>query len=342
MSDSSAAAAAAASSQTTLRLGTRGSVLAKTQSQLIADELEKRNPGLAVELVVVKTSGDAITDRPLHAFGGKGLFTKEIELALLERHVDFAVHSFKDVPVTMPLVDQSGLSIVATPEREEPWDVVVFPTARDEDDEGTRGGAGGFAETRVLSKLPNGARVGTGSLRRRSQLLAARPDLRIELIRGNIDTRLKKLANDEFDAILLAFAGLHRAGMFDAGRMFMLSGEEMLPAPGQGALALQCRKDDARTTELLMGLNDPKTATCVAAERELVKALQGDCHSPIAAVAQVKARRLTLAAAVGARDGNPPVVRASADAPLKSPQVAISAVFDELSRQGAQKLLVGG
>lgn len=318
---------AASSSQMSLRLGTRGSVLAKTQSQLIADELEKRNPGLVVELVVVKTSGDAITDRPLHAFGGKGLFTKEIELALLDERVDFAVHSFKDVPVTMPLVDQSRLSIVATPKREDPSDVLVFPTARDQ------GGS--------IDQLLRGARIGTGSLRRRCQLLALRPDLQIELIRGNIDTRLKKLANDEFDAILLAYAGLHRAGMFDAGRMFMLGDDQMVPAPGQGALALQCRKDDVRTTELLMGLNDGETSACVAAERALVTALQGDCHSPIAAVARVKRNRLHLAAAVGARDGNPPVIRASADAPLKSPHAAIGAVFDELSRQGAQKLLAG-
>jgi hydroxymethylbilane synthase len=312
---------------TTLRLGTRGSVLAKTQSQLIADELEKRHHGLAVELVVVKTSGDAITDRPLHEHGGKGLFTKEIELALLDGRIDFAVHSFKDVPVTMPLVDQSELSIVATPEREDPSDVLVFPTARED------GGS--------IDQLSRGARVGTGSLRRRCQLLAIRPDLRIELIRGNIDTRLKKLANDEFDAIILAYAGLHRAGMFDAARMFTLGDDQMVPAPGQGALALQCRKDDRRTTDLLMELNDAETAACVAAERALVKELQGDCHSPIAAVARVKGRRMTLTAAVGARDGNPPVVRASADAPLKSPQEAIKKVFDELSRQGVQKLLAG-
>jgi hydroxymethylbilane synthase len=318
---------------TTLRLGTRGSVLAKTQSQLIADELEKRNPGLAVELIVVKTSGDAITDRPLHEFGGKGLFTKEIELALLEGRVDFAVHSFKDVPVTMPLVDQAGLSLVATPEREDPSDVIVFPEAIDGDDGVAQG----------LSRLRQGARVGTGSLRRRAQLAAHRPDLQLESIRGNIDTRLRKLANDEFDAIVLAYAGLHRAGLFDAGRMFPLSDDEMLPAPGQGALALQCRKDDARTSALLMGINDPDTAVCVAAERALVTALQGDCHSPIAALARLNdARtRLTLSAAVGAREGNPPVIRAQADAPVASPQDAVKAVYEALAKQGVEKLLAG-
>jgi hydroxymethylbilane synthase len=317
---------------TTLRLGTRGSVLAKTQSQLIADELEKRHHGLAVELVVVKTSGDTITDRPLHEHGGKGLFTKEIELALLEGRVDFAVHSYKDVPVTMPLVDQHSLSLVATPEREDPWDVIVFPEARDDD---------GETPVLALSRLPQGARVGTGSLRRRCQLLARRPDLKIELIRGNIDTRLRKLANDEFDAIILAYAGLHRAGLFDAARMFTLTADEMLPAPGQGALALQCRKDDARTTELLMGLNDEKAAVCVAAERAMVKELGGDCHSPIAALATVEKSKLTLAAAVGARDGNPPVLHATASSKLASPQEAVKAVFENLSRQGVKRILAG-
>ncbi|HEV2296348.1 MAG TPA: hydroxymethylbilane synthase [Tepidisphaeraceae bacterium] len=314
---------------TTLRLGTRGSVLAKTQSQLIADELEKRNPGLTIELIVVRTSGDTITDRPLHELGGKGLFTKEIEIALLEERVDFAVHSFKDVPVTMPLVDQSGLSLVATPEREDASDVIVFPRAFDNPGEN----AGG------LTRLRQGARVGTGSLRRRCQLLALRPDLRIEHIRGNIDTRLKKLANDEFDVIVLAYAGLHRAGMFDAGRMIVLSGDEMLPAPGQGALALQCRRDDQRTSDLLMGLNDPETSTCVAAERALVMALQGNCHSPIAALARVKGVQMSLSAAVGGRDGNPPVIRASAEGPVSSPQEVIRSVHEQLTAQGAAALL---
>jgi hydroxymethylbilane synthase len=313
----------------TLRLGTRGSLLAKTQSQLIADELEKCHPGLIVELVVVKTSGDAITDRPLHEYGGKGLFTKEIEVALLENRVDFAVHSFKDVPVTMPLVDQAALSLVASPKRENPSDVIVFPRAFDDAGDGTTG----------LSRLRQGARVGTGSLRRRCQLLALRPDLRIEQVRGNIDTRLKKLANDEFDAIILAYAGLHRAGMYDAGRMVLLGDDVMLPAPGQGALALQCRRDDQRTIDLLMELNDDDTTICVAAERAIVKALNGDCHSPIAALARIDDARMTLSAAVGARDGNPPVIRASAQGPSSTPQDLIKSVHDQLEAQGVASLL---
>lgn len=320
----------------TLRLGTRGSLLAKTQSQLIADDLEKRNPGLVIELVVVKTTGDAITDRPLHELGGKGLFTKEIELALLDNQVDFAVHSFKDVPVTMPLVDQSGLSLVCTPEREDASDVLVFPSATESEN---ATGADENPATGGLARLPHGARVGTGSLRRRCQLLALRPDLRIEEVRGNIDTRLKKLANDEFDAIVLAYAGLHRAGMFDAGRMIVLGDDEMLPAPGQGALALQCRRDDQCTIDLLIGLNDPETAACVAAERALVQALEGDCHSPIAARARVKGVQMTLSAAVGRRDGNPPVIRASAEGLASSPQEVIQSVYDQLAQQGVQSML---
>src|SRR4051812_27983929 len=173
-----------------LRLGARGSMLSRMQSQSVADALEKQHPGLQVELVLIKTTGDRITDRPLHDVGGKGLFTKEIEQALLAREIDLAVHSFKDVPVTMPLVDQSDLIIAAVPEREDPRDVLIAPTAR------------------RIAELPEGAKVGTGSPRRRCQLLAARADLRVEPIRGNVDTRLRKLRDGDYDAILLALAGL--------------------------------------------------------------------------------------------------------------------------------------
>src|SRR6185436_524048 len=201
----------------TLRLGTRGSVLARTQSQLIASELEKRHKGLAVELVIIKTTADGILDKPLSDIGGKGLFTKEIEQALLANEVDFAVHSFKDVPVTQPLVDQADLIVAAVPEREDPRDVLVTTDAKKLDD------------------LPQGAVVGTSSARRKCQLLARRPDLKIEMLRGNIDTRLKKLHEGEYAAIILAAAGLRRTGSFNESEMVMLDPEEMLPAPGQGA-----------------------------------------------------------------------------------------------------------
>ncbi len=248
------------------------------------------------------------------------------------------MHSYKDVPVTMPLVDQSGLTLVSTPMREDASDVMVFPCASDLED---RPRAAGLPSEGGIARLAQRARVGTGSMRRRCQLLAIRPDLRVELVRGNIDTRLRKLANDEFDAIVLAYAGLHRAGMFDAARMIALSDDEMLPAPGQGALALQCRRDDERTANVLRGINDAETSTCVTAERGLVTALQGDCHSPIGARARVRGDRIGLLAAVGARDGIPPVIRASAERPVSSPQEVVKSVFDQLAAQGVMALLAG-
>jgi hydroxymethylbilane synthase len=302
-----------------LRLGTRGSLLARTQSQLVADELMRRRPGLRVELVTVRTTGDRITDRPLHEMGGKGLFTKELEQALLAKDVDFAVHSFKDVPVTMPLVDTSDLVIAAVPKREDPRDVVVM---------------------RDPSKgpLPHQARVGTSSLRRQAQLLELGNDFTILPLRGNIDTRLRKVRDGEYDVVVLAMAGLMRAGLFDALFMKPLDpGKAMLPAAAQGALALQCRADDARTRDLLTTLNDPATAACVAAERGVVRALNGDCHSPIAALATVDAAdgQMSLLAAVGARDGRPPVVRAEASGPAADAPALVSRVVKLLLSRGA-------
>lgn len=302
-----------------LRLGTRGSVLALAQSRLVARSLEQAYPGLRVELVVVRTSGDEIADRPLHELGGKGLFTREIEQALLAGSVDLAVHSFKDLPVTMPLVDQSELIVAAVPPREDPRDALVSS-----------------AISRLID-LPDSARIGTGSLRRRCQLLSIRPDLEILPIRGNIDTRLRKLRAGEFDALVLAIAGLKRSGLFDAAVVHPM--EEMLPAPGQGALALQCRRDDRRTQQLLAGVHDPRTATCVTAERELVRLLEGDCHSPIAALAEHTSQGLKLVARVGARDGRPPVICAEAIGPAEHPEALSRRVFEQLAAQNAHTLL---
>jgi hydroxymethylbilane synthase len=304
-----------------LRLGTRGSLLAQTQSGLVARQLEALHPGLRVELITIKTSGDKIQDRPLHEFGGKGLFTKELETALLEESVDFAVHSLKDVPVTMPLVDQSELVIAAIPQREDPADVLVSKVARS------------------IDQLPSGARVGTGSLRRRCQLLAQRDDLRVEMIRGNIDTRLRKLREGEYDAVLLAAAGVRRASLFDETIMTRIELQQLLPAAGQGALALQCRRNDEQTRRLLEAMNDPVTNQCVKIERALVAALNGDCHSPIAALSQQTAIGLELRAAVGARAGELPVVKAAAQAAADCPQELVQAVWSELDKQGVMKLL---
>lgn len=302
----------------TLRLGTRGSLLARTQSQIVANAIEKAHPGVHVELITVRTSGDRIADRPLHELGGKGLFTKELEQALLSNDIDFAVHSYKDVPVTMPLVDQEGLMIAAVPVREDPRDVLVCSLARS------------------IEELPRDARVGTGSLRRQCQLLALRPDLRIEPVRGNIDTRIRKLQEGQYDAIVLAASGLNRASLFDHESMTVIRTEVLLPAPGQGALALQCRRDDAETRRLLRALNDLDTAECVGAERALVAALEGDCHSPIAALATVNGEGIRLQAAVGARDGVPPVARAAAEG---GGDVVVRRVMTLLEAQGVRGVL---
>ena len=244
----------------TLRLGTRGSLLALAQSRQIAAALESLHPTLRIETTIIKTTGDTILDRPLYEAGGKGLFVKELEQAILSNNVDFAVHSFKDVPVTMPLTEQSNLQIAATPRRLDPRDLLISPTAA------------------TLDDLRPGAIVATGSLRRRCQLLAIRPDLKIVSMRGNIDTRLKKLRAGECDALILAMAGIQRADLFEPW-MHAIPPEQILPAPGQGVLALQCRRNDPATTDLLRSLDDPPTHRCVSAEREIVEILRGDCHS---------------------------------------------------------------
>jgi hydroxymethylbilane synthase len=281
-----------------LRLGTRGSLLARTQSGQVADSLRQLHPGLTVELITISTSGDRFTDQPLADAGGKGLFTKELELALLADQIDLAVHSFKDVPVTMPLVNQADLIIAAVPQRQDPRDALVSH------------------KVKSLIDLPHGATVGTGSLRRRCQILQVRPDLKIMPLRGNIDTRLKKLQNGEYDAIVLAMAGLKRIGRFDPSFIYPIDTSILLPAAGQGALALQCRRGDQRTVEFLSVLNDPATSLAVTAERAVIAELGGDCHSPLAALAVIDGPELTLTAAAGQRDGATPVVRASAKSPI--------------------------
>ena len=240
---------------TTLRLGTRGSLLARTQSQQVADAITAAT-GVAVELVIIKTTGDRVQDRPLQQVGGKGLFTKEIEDALLARTVDFAVHSMKDMPTDNP----PELEIAAVPKRVDPRDALV----------GAR-----------LQDLPHGAVVGTGSVRRQLQLHALRPDLVLKGIRGNVDTRIAKQVAGEYDAIVLAAAGLTRLDKADAITE-ALSEEDMVPAVGQGALAIQCRRDDAATKKILDAIHHEPTAVCVAAERAFLVAVSGGCSAPAA------------------------------------------------------------
>ena len=306
-----------------LRLGARGSLLSRMQSQWIADAMEKAHPHLKVELILIRTTGDQITDRPLHDAGGKGLFTKEIELALLKGEIDFAVHSYKDVPVTMPLVDIADLIIVASPLREDPRDLFASHKAKD------------------ILDLPKNAKVGTGSLRRQAQLLALRPDLQILPIRGNVDTRLRKLAEGQYDAVILATAGIKRANLFDPTFMTPIDTIQLLPSAGQGALALQCRKDNELVRKLLYTLNDQPTNMCANLEREVVRLLNGDCHSPIAALATINphTNAVRLQAAVAAKDGHPPVIRADLTLPHQQAAALPEKVVEALNQQGANKIL---
>ncbi|MCZ6848980.1 MAG: hydroxymethylbilane synthase [Alphaproteobacteria bacterium] len=267
-----------------LVIGTRGSPLALVQANMVRDLLHGAHPGLEVTLSVIKTSGDRFLDRPLAEIGGKGLFTKEIEEAMAAGLIHIAVHSMKDVPTVLP----QGLHIPCLPPREDPRDVLL--TA----DSGVTGIAG----------LPQGARVGTASLRRKAQLLALRPDLMVVPIRGNVGTRMDKLAAGDFDAILLALAGLRRLGLADHA-VDILGEDEMLPAVAQGALGIECREGDAAVEGLLAPIHDPATGIAVAAERALLAALEGSCRTPIAALARLDGLgRLTLAARVVAPDGS--------------------------------------
>lgn len=260
-----------------LRLGTRGSALALRQSGMIAADLERR--GVVVEMVVIKTSGDVATGS-LAALGGKGLFVKEIEEALLRGRIDLAVHSLKDVPAVLP----NGLALVATPARADARDVVVSHAGVD------------------IARLPAGTRVGTSSLRRRAQLLTLRPDLAVVEMRGNVDTRLDKLARGHVDAILLAAAGLARLGLTPAGAV-TIPVRAFVPAIGQGILALEARADDERVGRLVAALEDPATRAAATAERAFLAAIGGDCHTPLAAHAVVDGAMLAMRALVYSVDG---------------------------------------
>ena len=246
-----------------LRLGTRGSPLSMAQAGKVRDLLLGVHPELEVEIQTIRTSGDRFIERDLSKIGGKGLFTKEIEEALLGGAVDIAVHSMKDVPTWLP----RGLGIFCMPAREDPRDVFISPKARS------------------LDEIEAGAVVGTASLRRKAQILHKRPDLEVVPLRGNVETRLEKLKRGEVDATLLALAGLRRLNLAD-GAGTVLAPEEMLPAVGQGALGVECREDDEYVRGLLAPLNHGPTMARVAAERAALEALDGSCRTPIAALAE--------------------------------------------------------
>ena len=286
-------------------VGTRGSPLAMAQARHVRALLAAAHPALAEEGVlerrVIVTSGDRLAHARLADFGGKGLFTKEIEEALLDGRIDLAVHSMKDLPTRLP----DGLAIAAIPERADPRDVLVAPQARGTDGLPPRahGTAGLPPRTRGIAALPAGARVGTSSLRRQAQLLARRPDLAVVPLRGNVGTRLRKVADGAVDAALLALAGLRRLGA-DTQAMAVLAPEEMLPAVGQGALGIECRADDSRMTRLLAPLAHRPSADAVRCERALLETLDGSCRTPIAGLAVADtAGGLRLDALVASPDG---------------------------------------
>lgn len=263
-----------------IRIGTRASLLAVTQSTWVKNQIERQHPGTTVELVKIVTKGDKILDVPLAKVGGKGLFVKEIEDALLDGRVDLAVHSMKDVPAELP----AGLHVAIVPEREVPFDAFISVKCKS------------FAE------LPQGAVIGTSSLRRKSQLAALRPDLEIKDLRGNLDTRLKKLDEGVYDAIILAGAGLNRLGMRERITA-LFPPEQMLPAIGQGALGIELREADNNLLAGLQFLHHADTAAAVAAERAFLLRLEGGCQVPIGGFATIADGTVTLTGLIASLDG---------------------------------------
>lgn len=300
-----------------LRIATRKSPLALWQSEHVAQCLRAAHPGLQVELVPMSTRGDEVLDRSLAAIGGKGLFLKELELAMLRGEADCAVHSLKDVPMEL----EGPFTLPAILARADYADAFVSN------------------QHATLAELPPGARVGTSSLRRHAQLRARRPDLLISDLRGNVNTRLAKLDAGEYDAIILARSGLQRLGL-DARIRERLLAPDWLPAPAQGAIAVECRQDDSASGSLFAALDDADTRTCVEAERALNRALHGSCHVPVAAFAQLSGDRLHLAGMVGSiTDGR--LIRAEATAAANQTEALGRQVAVQLLAQGAGELLQG-
>ena len=298
-----------------LRIATRKSPLAMWQAEHVAAALTARHPGLTVELIGMSTQGDKILDTPLAKVGGKGLFVKELEQGMLEGHADIAVHSMKDVPVELP----PGLHLAAILEREDPRDAFVSNT---------------FAH---FDELPPEARVGTSSLRRQCQLADRRPDLQILPLRGNVNTRLRKLDDGEYDAVILASAGLIRLGFGERIRS-RIEPEQSLPAIGQGAIGIECRIDDPRVNELIAGLHHAGTADRVRAERAMNRRLQGGCQVPIGGYAELEGDQLWLRGLVGTVDGSE-LVRAETRGPRSDAETLGRTVADELLDHGARRIL---
>ena len=299
----------------TLRIATRQSRLALWQAEHVAAKLREAHPDLAVTLVPMTTQGDRIVDRSLAQVGGKGLFIKELEVAIAEGRADIAVHSMKDVPSDMP----PGMTLAAMLSRADPHD--AFVSLRHEN----------------FNSLPHGARVGTSSLRRQCQLKYARPDLQLLTLRGNVETRLRKLQEDQYDAIVLAAAGLIRLGLEDRiTHRFDI--EQFVPAVGQGIIGIECRADDTRSIELVRALNDTLAWQCCEAERAFALRLQGSCQSPIAGHARIEGGRVHLRGVIGSPDGQE-IYRGVHDGAVADIHAVGTALADRLLDAGARALL---
>lgn len=263
-----------------IKIGTRKSALALWQAEFIKNELQRLNPSITVELVHFNTKGDRILEKPLAEVGGKGLFTAELEAAMYAGDIDIAVHSLKDMPTELP----QGLTLGAISKREVPYDALISP------------------QYKTLDKLPKGARIGTSSLRRQAQLLHRRPDLKIEVIRGNVQTRLNKIETEGLDGVVLAQAGLKRLGL-DHQITQVFTADEMIPAVGQGALAIECRADDVEMLDMLSLIDDEPTRLAVEGERSFLNQLNGNCQVPMGVHGTIEKGQLTLKALIASTDG---------------------------------------
>jgi len=296
-------------------IGSRGSKLALIQTNWVISELKRLNPKVEFQIEKISTKGDKITDAPLSRLGGVGLFTKELEVALIKGKIDIAVHSAKDVPTEI----HEGLIIGATPKREDPHDVLIS------------------SNNASLEKLPDNARIGTSSLRRKAQLLAFRSDFKILDLRGNLDTRLKKLETDDMDAIVVAHAGLLR--MNYTGQISqIIPFDIMLPAVGQGSLFIEIRKDDARIEKIVSGINDSQTRVAVEAERSLLAKLQGGCQTPIGAYAQTQGKEICLEAIICTLDGDH-AIRDKHSGPVKQAVKIGEELAQRLLENGGKRIL---
>jgi len=298
-----------------IRIGTRGSQLALWQANFIKSEIQRLFPDCDVELKIIKTTGDRITDRPLAMIGGKGLFVKEIEAALLNNTIDLAVHSMKDMPGELP----KGLIIGAIPKRENPFDVLISKNKC------------------LLSDYKKGAKIGTSSLRRASQIKHVRPDVVIESIRGNLDTRIKKLKAGNYDAIVLAAAGLRRLGQESEITQY-LDESDMIPAVGQGALCIETRENDHNIALIMEKLNHHDTWICVTGERAFLKQIEGSCHIPVACFGKIIDNEVVLTAVVASVDGKE-LIKEQIVSPMDKVKRNGQVLADQVLEKGGKKIL---